>query len=291
MKSCGLDFGTSNSGVALPVGESIRLLPLEDGSPSIPSAVFFATDPPQAVTYGRAAMREYLDGTPGRLMRSLKSLLGSSLIDEMTAIGDRSIAFTDVLTLYLRMLRERAMAEAGRRARHRGARAAGALRRRRCGARREGAGHARVLRARRGIPAHRVPVRADRGGVRLRADDRARGGGAGDRRGRRHRRLHGDPPGAGPPRPHRPRAGRAGQRRHPHRRHRLRLPPQPVVGDAHARLRVHRAQGPRDAEPDLLRPVHVAPDQPALRRRRRARRCASCRRSSATRFRTNDCGA
>ena len=63
--------------------------------------------------YGRAAMREYLDGTPGRLMRSLKSLLGSGLMHERTAVGDRSLAFTDILTLYLRMLRERAQREAG----------------------------------------------------------------------------------------------------------------------------------------------------------------------------------
>lgn len=116
MKACGLDFGTSNSGVALPgsdAGDPVGLMPLEGPSPSIPSAVFFATEVPQEITYGRAAMIEYLDGTPGRLMRSLKSLLGSSLIDETTAIGDRSIAYTDVLTLYLRMLRERAMAAGG----------------------------------------------------------------------------------------------------------------------------------------------------------------------------------
>jgi len=41
MTACGLDFGTSNSGVALPEGESVRLLRLEDGATDIPSAVFF----------------------------------------------------------------------------------------------------------------------------------------------------------------------------------------------------------------------------------------------------------
>ncbi|MEO6565863.1 MAG: Hsp70 family protein [Casimicrobiaceae bacterium] len=113
MKACGLDFGTSNSGVALPEGDSVRLLPLEDGTTDIPSAVFFAIDPPPSVCYGREAVRAYLDGMPGRLMRALKSLLGSTLIDEKTAIGDRAIAFTDILTLYLRMLRDRASVEAG----------------------------------------------------------------------------------------------------------------------------------------------------------------------------------
>ena len=110
MNACGLDFGTSNSGLSRPVDDTVTLVPLEDGSTSIPSAVFFATEPPQATVYGRAAVREYLDGTPGRLMRSLKSLLGSSLMDEATEIGERSIRFTDVVTLYLRTLRTRASA-------------------------------------------------------------------------------------------------------------------------------------------------------------------------------------
>lgn len=112
MTACGLDFGTSNSGVALPGGRGIELAPVEDGDTSIPSAIFFPAETTQPTAYGRAAMREYLDGTPGRLMRSLKSLLGSRLIHERTAVGDRSLAFTDILTLYLRMLRERAQATA-----------------------------------------------------------------------------------------------------------------------------------------------------------------------------------
>lgn len=98
MNACGLDFGTSNSGVALPTARGVELASVEDGASSIPSAVFFPADAAQHATYGRAAMREYLDAVPGRLMRSLKSLLGSRLIHERTAVGDRSLAFTDILT-------------------------------------------------------------------------------------------------------------------------------------------------------------------------------------------------
>jgi hypothetical chaperone protein len=108
MGCCGLDFGTSNSGLSLPVGASAQLVPLEDGSTSIPSAVFLATEDPQPVFYGRAAMSEYLDGTPGRLMRSLKSLLGSGLMDETTAIGNRDVRYDDIVAAYLRTLRDRA---------------------------------------------------------------------------------------------------------------------------------------------------------------------------------------
>ncbi len=113
MTACGLDFGTSNSGVALVTARGVALAPMEDGDTSIPSAIFFPAEASQHATYGRAAMREYLDGTSGRLMRSLKSLLGSRLIHERTAVGERSLAFTDILTLYLRMLRERGELAAG----------------------------------------------------------------------------------------------------------------------------------------------------------------------------------
>jgi hypothetical chaperone protein len=112
--ACGLDFGTSNSGIALPAGDAVELVALEDGATSIPSAIFFGIEPPQATLFGRAAVREYLDGTPGRLMRSLKSLLGSALIDETTSLGDRNVRFTDVITLYLKTLRHRAGANAGK---------------------------------------------------------------------------------------------------------------------------------------------------------------------------------
>ncbi len=111
--ACGLDFGTSNSGVSIPDGASIRLVELEGAATSIPSAVFFALEDSQPVLYGRAAVDEYLDGTPGRLMRSLKSVLGSGLMNETTAVGTRSIVYADILTLYLRTLRERAAARLG----------------------------------------------------------------------------------------------------------------------------------------------------------------------------------
>lgn len=113
MSICGLDFGTSNSGLSIPAGNSVRLVEMEEGSTSIPSAVFFAIEPPRSIFYGRAAVREYLDGTPGRLMRSLKSLLGTSLIHEATAIGDRDVPFTDIVMLYLRTLRARAFDQTG----------------------------------------------------------------------------------------------------------------------------------------------------------------------------------
>jgi hypothetical chaperone protein len=89
------------------------LVALEDDATSIPSAIFFATEHPPEVFYGRAAVREYLDGTPGRLLRSLKSILGSSLMNESAAIGEGDYKYVDIVTAYLRTLRQRAAGAAG----------------------------------------------------------------------------------------------------------------------------------------------------------------------------------
>jgi hypothetical chaperone protein len=115
-----IDFGTSNSAVALPVGDGVRLVALEPGQPTMPTAVFYRADtPPQQLEaerlYGRAALAAYVEGVDGRLMRSMKSILGSSLLDQSTDIGGgRSVRYRDVVTGYLRRLKTVAEAEAGR---------------------------------------------------------------------------------------------------------------------------------------------------------------------------------
>ena len=115
-----IDFGTSNSAVALPAGETdVRLVTLEPGYPTMPTAVFYRADtPPQQLDaerlYGRAAMAAYIEGVDGRLMRSMKSILGSSLLDQSTDIGGgRSVRYRDVVTGYLRRLKTLAEAQAG----------------------------------------------------------------------------------------------------------------------------------------------------------------------------------
>jgi len=55
------------------------------GATSMPTAVFYnAEDNSRA--YGRAALAAYVDGHEGRLMRSIKSILGSDLMDEATEL-------------------------------------------------------------------------------------------------------------------------------------------------------------------------------------------------------------
>ncbi|MFZ4478503.1 MAG: Hsp70 family protein [Rhodoferax sp.] len=104
----GIDFGTSNSAVAwAPADGTARLIALEGESVSMPTAVFYNSED-VSTHFGRDALAQYLSGTEGRLMRSLKSLLGSSLLMETTLINHRKISFQDIIATFLATLRERA---------------------------------------------------------------------------------------------------------------------------------------------------------------------------------------
>ena len=84
-RACGIDFGTSNSTVGWHRPGVESLIALEDGKITLPSVVFFNIEERRPV-YGRLALHEYLEGYEGRLMRSLKSLLGSKLIKHDTSV-------------------------------------------------------------------------------------------------------------------------------------------------------------------------------------------------------------
>jgi hypothetical chaperone protein len=106
MSICGLDFGTSNTTLGTIEGDAPLLAELEAGETTIPSAIFYEVD--GAVLIGRNAIAAYVDGAPGRLMRSLKSVLGTSLIDETTRLGRERTSFRDVIAYYLGAVKRRA---------------------------------------------------------------------------------------------------------------------------------------------------------------------------------------
>lgn len=93
----------------------MRLVELEAGQLTMPTAVFYfvegrhdADGPPRA--FGRAAVAAYVEGVDGRLMRSMKSILGSGLIDQTTDVGGgRGVKYLDILSGYLKRLRQTAM--------------------------------------------------------------------------------------------------------------------------------------------------------------------------------------
>jgi hypothetical chaperone protein len=111
--ACGVDFGTSNSTVGWSRPGQSALLQLEEGKVTLPSVVFFNAED-DVVSFGRAALTAYLAGYEGRLMRSLKSLLGTSLIDGQTEVGGRALPFRTLLAQFIGELKHRAEMAAGR---------------------------------------------------------------------------------------------------------------------------------------------------------------------------------
>ncbi|SON54528.1 Heat shock protein 70 [Hartmannibacter diazotrophicus] len=113
MSACGLDFGTSNTTLGLAGDAGPRLVALEGNAVTVPSSVFYHRN--GGYDLGRAAIAAYVDGEDGRLMRSLKSVLGSSLIDETTLVGRQRLKFREVIGSFIGAVKKRAEAETGAR--------------------------------------------------------------------------------------------------------------------------------------------------------------------------------
>lgn len=113
MAACGLDFGTSNSAIGIVRDGVAALAPVEGDATLVPSAVFFDYETRGRVLFGAEAIATYIGQTDGRLMRALKSILGSPLIDEKTALGYRQVALTEVVEIFIRHLKQKAEVFAG----------------------------------------------------------------------------------------------------------------------------------------------------------------------------------
>ena len=101
MIACGLDFGTSNSAIGIVRGGAPELAPVEGDETLIPSAVFFDYETRGRVAFGNEAIAAYVGQTEGRLMRALKSILGSPLIDEETVLGGRKVPLRQVVEIFV----------------------------------------------------------------------------------------------------------------------------------------------------------------------------------------------
>ena len=100
----GIDFGTSNSAASLLTKGSAgsRLITLDgNGAAIMPTALFFNTED-HKTHYGRDAVHQYLEGVEGRLMRSLKSLLGSTLLQDKTSVHDALVSYQDIISIFMR---------------------------------------------------------------------------------------------------------------------------------------------------------------------------------------------
>jgi len=88
------------------------LLPLEGEQRTIPSVLFFNFEDDQ-LYFGRSAVAEYVSGADGRLMRSLKSVLGTALFGDTTRVKGRRLGFGEIIGSFVAELKRRAENELG----------------------------------------------------------------------------------------------------------------------------------------------------------------------------------
>jgi hypothetical chaperone protein len=104
---CGLDFGTSNSTIGVIKQGLCDLVSLENNKSTIRSAIFCDMEVKQWV-FGQEGINRYLESTPGRLMMALKTVLGTSLMDDETIIFNESIPYTQVLGRFIQHIKAKA---------------------------------------------------------------------------------------------------------------------------------------------------------------------------------------
>ncbi len=114
---CGIDFGTSNSSLAVANQNDVFLVPVENDNQTIPSAMFFARKDNHAY-FGREATERFLTRQPGRLMRSLKRVLGSSAMRQGTMVNGELMKFDQIIAAFLDQMKRKAEADCGTELRH-----------------------------------------------------------------------------------------------------------------------------------------------------------------------------
>jgi len=114
---CGIDFGTSNSSLAVANQNDVFLVPVENDNQTIPSAMFFARKDNHAY-FGREATERFLTRQPGRLMRSLKRVLGSSAMRQGTMVNGELMKFDQIIAAFLDQMKRKAEADCQAELRH-----------------------------------------------------------------------------------------------------------------------------------------------------------------------------
>lgn len=97
---CGLDFGTSNSTIGIYQNGNCQLVATENRKKAMRSAIFYDFQL-KKFFFGQEGIDAYFDTGHGRLMMALKSVLGSSLMYEKTAMYDKFITYVDILGYFI----------------------------------------------------------------------------------------------------------------------------------------------------------------------------------------------
>jgi hypothetical chaperone protein len=114
---CGIDFGTSNSSLAVANQDDVFLVPVENDHITIPSAMFFARKDNHAF-FGREATERFLARQPGRLMRSLKRVLGTPAMRQGTMVNGELMKFDQIIAAFLDQMKRKAEMVCGTELRH-----------------------------------------------------------------------------------------------------------------------------------------------------------------------------
>jgi hypothetical chaperone protein len=104
--SAGIDFGTSNSTVSYTNINGIEMVELENGQTTIPTAMFFRANSTE-ILYGNNAVEIFLRHDIGRFMKSIKSILGTSLMDKDTRINNRLVDFETIIGYFISHLKSK----------------------------------------------------------------------------------------------------------------------------------------------------------------------------------------
>lgn len=108
----GIDFGTSNTAVAVLEHGRPRLIELEPGQKTLPTAVFLDYAARRTL-YGSAAVQAMTDGRHGRFMRALKSILGTPLARERRPFLNERLTLLEIIARFLGEVRQRAEVATG----------------------------------------------------------------------------------------------------------------------------------------------------------------------------------
>lgn len=109
---CGIDFGTTNSAVSVIKNQNFpSLITFDANKTTIPTAIFFPEAQTYAPLFGREAVANYIEGSQGRFMRSLKRILGTELMDLKTEVNDIYLKYEDIILYFFNHLKQTAQSQ------------------------------------------------------------------------------------------------------------------------------------------------------------------------------------
>lgn len=106
---CGIDFGTTNSAVSVSDEQkNPQLVEFENHKKTIPTAIFFPEENTYSPLYGTPAIANYIEGSSGRFMRSLKRIFGTDLMDLKTEVNEIRLSYEEIILQFMKYLKKTA---------------------------------------------------------------------------------------------------------------------------------------------------------------------------------------